>query len=1817
MVKRNMRNKVFKTLLAASLLVAQIPTSFMAVYASNENTTTNFTQAEREHSSRTTLQEGALDNLRPLVTDEQLAALQNVTLERGNSGLVGFTDDYALPDDNSLVSVIVMFENNPAPVQRFEALLEGDYLSEAEAEANVESDHELFRQELSQLIGNQRTRNLNYQIAREYRVALNGVSLTVPANLLTEISEFESVRVIYPNVTVQAEPIDVIALTDALRNPAGMQPGRSMMQADELHAQGYAGEGIVVAVLDTGIDYDHPAFAGAFLTLEEAQLRNPELTEADAIQGYFFGRNLIDDVYMLPGLLNPEAIRPANDPMETTHEFWLGSGFPRQIPSGHIFYTSHGTHVAGTILGRDTGHENSILGVAPEARMIAYRVLGAYGMGTMASIVYGIELAYLDGADILNLSLGGADNTPAGWPTTVAVNNIKLANPYVVFVIAAGNSGSNLYTLSAPAVASTAITVANIVEAGYVGVTLDLDGQQAQVAFGSTPENWLAFNEALNLVSTTSDRLVADESGAYRIFGMPRTDFTNFYPGPVPGVGNADDFALLVELYGAEALQGAFVLVRRGYAFVEVASAAYELGIGGVIVINNTDANDASGIPSFGLPYVFVGLNEGIELYEALYGSDSPARISFLELYALPFRLSSTSSRGPVFQSFEIKPDLGANGTNVLSAIPSWFAAPSGGNDYTVAYGFASGTSMAAPHVAGAVALMIEYSRENARQWTSDEIKVRLMNTATPFENANYSVFEKGTGYANVLAAIQADVLVIVLYDRVAPELGTPFRYQPFAVTGTGSFSFGGQNITEEALNFERSLTAFIANESSTDRTFTISHSYNYGMRETRSPYYMDLSLSQSRITVPAGSEAEFTATLRLLETAPAGKFEGHLYVTDEANGNLVARLPFAAVRYEVSALFSGLYLYRPVVSTGSDRVNEVSMAMGLMVTPYAGMGFNTWIVQYAEGINETNWRTPDFIDNVLGLASQSILHEDGLLDGETYRGRVFDGWYIPMNGEELVPFQGEEGTYFLGLEIFRQIGTDEWEREQDVLLPFAIDNTPPVIVIDDLEEVTTETGEVVQVFNVESTDPIIVTGNVHDLWMQEAAEHGVTFDIWLENAQVDNDFLAVWVNIGRNSSFKVEVDAHGNFEIPLGNIHEALPVEIRVTAIDNWSVVPEIDAFLGTQNLRSYIGSGNWFFDPEGGLVHADVELHDQLHQGIIWGFWPDPLFDYHTWSGLNMAEFTFVVDGDLEPIQRDPNRPSAVFHYNLETPNRFTEMSSVPFGTYRPMDYIVVDFGRIFEEIGRVGDDAVVSFLWEHESTNLMHFGREGQSLRSMGVNPYDSATHLYIMTEPSEMHPLNLIATTMDWNNEYIFSGMEALRWLDGYWTMTIGLSWDDREAGADYFGISQVVRTYSTRSENPQRVYIDHLPDGGALWNEADFPAEILIGFDPHFYEFNFTPQVEYDQIKFAFLPDSFNPFLLVNIFEDGFVYLDWLPGYTFPLHLHLPDMDAHWRSNSMFEQPYRLHAWTQVDGVWQFADVSPPIQFRSVATIDIPIEDLIQLIEFIEAENLVEEDWNIFSWMYFQSALEQAKAVVAIYEAEGYVAQTYIIYAYRRLGTAFHQMTPREFDSNRLIALVDEITHLQLDEGDFTPETWEPFQWIYEVSIEFLYHYTRDPGAGWFTASLSPLNSPPRPSSPWEGGTVVDYVITEVYYYLRYRFEGLELINQGGESTHPIWEATTAFEAGSRVVYDGRVFEAQWWTQNQRPNESPWGAWMEIGERVSTYYGYADVWTASRIFDTGDLVLHNGYVFRANWWTRNQSPEVPHGPWEKVSERPMN
>lgn len=79
-----------------------------------------------------------------------------------------------------------------------------------------------------------------------------------------------------------------------------------------------------------------------------------------------------------------------------------------------------------------------------------------------------------------------------------------------------------------------------------------------------------------------------------------------------------------------------------------------------------------------------------------------------------------------------------------------------------------------------------------------------------------------------------------------------------------------------------------------------------------------------------------------------------------------------------------------------------------------------------------------------------------------------------------------------------------------------------------------------------------------------------------------------------------------------------------------------------------------------------------------------------------------------------------------------------------------------------------------------------------------------------------------------------------------------------------------------------------------------------------------------------------------------------------------------------------------------------------------------------------------------------------------------------------------------------------------------------------------------------------------------------------------------------------------MSYKGSVWRASWWTKNQAPGD-PYGPWQEI---VSTSDGTA-VWTPSRIFVAGDRAEYQGVVYQAKWWTRNQKPGDPNGPWSSI------
>ncbi|TVU58479.1 hypothetical protein FQP90_21275 [Paenarthrobacter nitroguajacolicus] len=100
-------------------------------------------------------------------------------------------------------------------------------------------------------------------------------------------------------------------------------------------------------------------------------------------------------------------------------------------------------------------------------------------------------------------------------------------------------------------------------------------------------------------------------------------------------------------------------------------------------------------------------------------------------------------------------------------------------------------------------------------------------------------------------------------------------------------------------------------------------------------------------------------------------------------------------------------------------------------------------------------------------------------------------------------------------------------------------------------------------------------------------------------------------------------------------------------------------------------------------------------------------------------------------------------------------------------------------------------------------------------------------------------------------------------------------------------------------------------------------------------------------------------------------------------------------------------------------------------------------------------------------------------------------------------------------------------------------------------------------------------------------------------------------TEPAWSGATAYVTGDRVSYQGRVFVAQWWTKNQAPGATATGPWAEVGAPVACSNGGHVAWTASWIYKGGEIVAHDGQLWQAKWWTRNQVPGQPSGPWKAV------
>jgi minor extracellular serine protease Vpr len=287
--------------------------------------------------------------------------------------------------------------------------------------------------------------NIQYTERMAFDNLWNGLSINVAPSQLPKIARLSGVKAIYP--------VEVISIpeTSPLDSPE-MATALAMTGADIAQSElGLTGSGIRVAVMDTGIDYNHPDLGG------------PCFGEGcRVVTGFDF---VGDDFNAADPNNNTPA--PDDDPMDCN---------------------GHGTHVAG-IVGADAADDGGVTGVAPGVTFGAYKVFGCVGSTFADIMIAAMEMALADNMDILNMSIGAAFQWPQ-YPTAKASD--QLVNKGMVVVASIGNSGANgVYSAGAPGLGEKVIGVASFDNSHINALTFNVNPGGHQVpylALATTPD---------------------------------------------------------------------------------------------------------------------------------------------------------------------------------------------------------------------------------------------------------------------------------------------------------------------------------------------------------------------------------------------------------------------------------------------------------------------------------------------------------------------------------------------------------------------------------------------------------------------------------------------------------------------------------------------------------------------------------------------------------------------------------------------------------------------------------------------------------------------------------------------------------------------------------------------------------------------------------------------------------------------------------------------------------------------------------------------------------------------------------------------------------------------------------------------------------------------------------------------------------------------------------------------------------------------------------------------------------------------------------
>lgn len=691
------------------------------------------------------------------------------------------------------------------------------------------------------------------EVLHSYTTVENGFAAVVPYGKLEEIRQLPGVAAAYAAPVFKVAPDMPTTMTEL----GGLE-----------NTSGYQGEGMVIAIVDSGLEISHPLFTQAPTT--------PALAKND-LENVLASKNLKAEEKK-SGITASQVYKTAKVPFA----FDYADNDLDVAPNGA---GDHGTHVAG-IAAANAGVVADVVGVAPQAQILAMKVFSSSGSNgaTWADILAAADDAVALGADVINMSLGSTCgfSTPEGEEGVAEVLE-NIASSGVMLSISAGNEYSaalgtrigkghaltqnpDYGTVASPSSYSEPLSIASVEKADSIDSCYLTVGER-KVAFNDTVEDKTVEN-------------VKGDSPSFRSLAGKELEYV-----VVPNAGETKD-------YDGLNVKDKIALVSRGSVEYNVKkNAAKEAGAIGILVYNNEPGMLYMQLDNYDLPSAFISQADGKALAAVAEGNRKLTVSASYGKVDNPTsgEMSDFSSWG-VTPELTLKPDLTAPGGNIKSATT--------GGGYTTK----SGTSMSAPFVSGAMALVKQYVEQ--KNYASTETKKAnlvsnlLMSTAdlVMAGAAPYSPRKQGAGSVNIAAATSTKAyLTAVGGGRPKVELGDDANK-----TGEYTIKFEVHNLSDKPLTY--AVGGYVQTDA---KEVTKKLGDKDVEQVTELPYKLSTQIAAQEITVPASGTVTVTVPVSLNQP-------DRDYMDSFANGTyiegFVTLTPSSSTQPTLSIPYMGFY---------------------------------------------------------------------------------------------------------------------------------------------------------------------------------------------------------------------------------------------------------------------------------------------------------------------------------------------------------------------------------------------------------------------------------------------------------------------------------------------------------------------------------------------------------------------------------------------------------------------------------------------------------------------------------------------------------------------------------------------------------------------------------------------------------------------------------------------------------------------------------------------------------------------------------------------